>query len=416
MDSDDPFARFTRHVLPNGLEIYLLHLPGKRSQYVAVEVLSGALQDLPGCEGTAHLVEHIVTESGGMSSKEMRSHFKRLKGLVNLGETGPGEIKFWFRLPAKSDLVSDGLKIFGRMLLQPEINMFAREKKIVAREFATDYPLFIESEIETRGLKAIFGHTPYAKQMKIGGDLESIKRTTIGDVRMFLDQHYVPANMVIVGIGGMPDADMIALIEQSLFSMKRPGFRQRLKDVPAPPPPAETEMIINLREYAADATGGRYATMACLPRSLNRYHVRLVRDLLEELVSDELREKHGDTYKVATAHHALSCFHFLEIESQGLDADGLSRVRDVVAGSVETAASDEELFEDARTELTAWYWDPDVKVEEMVEKALDDLSMDGRIIPYGEIIKTYETMTTQDVCEVLRHLAPDRRFSVLMTI
>jgi predicted Zn-dependent peptidase len=76
----DPYSQFETRVLDNGLTIHVLHGPERPGVRFVFGIHSGARHDLPGKEGTAHFMEHLVHRNGGSSLDELRDFLSLIAG------------------------------------------------------------------------------------------------------------------------------------------------------------------------------------------------------------------------------------------------------------------------------------------------------------------------------------------------
>ena len=138
----DPYAEFTKSVLPNGLEV---HTVSWNRPWVRVEIVvhSGAREDPIDKPGLAHFVEHVVSKCVlGLSNDQIREYFETCGGQASFGTTSYTSTGYSFCIPANPTIFCEALAIFGSMILNARINDSAveTERKVITREFNEKYP------------------------------------------------------------------------------------------------------------------------------------------------------------------------------------------------------------------------------------------------------------------------------------
>ena len=202
---------------PSGLRVLVERAPGAYSAGVAADVGAGAIQDPPGHEGLAHLVEHLVFRSHPPDEAPYLARIKALGVGAYNGQTGFERTQYHAFGPGPS--LRPLLATMGRALAQPleglDERTFAVERDVVRNELRET------SETHFGGVAWGAAHAtamplghPYTRP--IGGTHESLSALTLDDARRFVAEHYRPESMVFVVSGDVDLAGADAFVRETL--------------------------------------------------------------------------------------------------------------------------------------------------------------------------------------------------------
>ncbi|MBI5816884.1 MAG: hypothetical protein HZB09_00460 [Candidatus Yonathbacteria bacterium] len=117
---------------------------------------------------------------------------------------------------------------------------------------------------------------------------------------MHYDKHYTPANISIVGVGGMTLSEIVALLSESPFAINKDGAK-----TPLPTPvatvalPLETRYVFEISKHMTTEVPvevGGYQSLAKIPGSINARAIRVLQDMFNEVVNEEVgNAAHGPT-------------------------------------------------------------------------------------------------------------------------
>ena len=161
----------------------------------------GSRNEQIGLTGLSHLVEHMMFKGTDRTGPEEFSRIIQAQG----GQTNAFTTKDFTayyavmaseRIGVAMDLERDRMK--GLRLREDQ---FLREKKVVMEErrlrTETQPEAVLLEELEA----VAFSSHPY--RWPIIGWMEDIERASLADVRRHLRTHYIPGNLLIVGVGGL---------------------------------------------------------------------------------------------------------------------------------------------------------------------------------------------------------------------
>jgi zinc protease len=247
----DPYTEFTKTVLENGLEVHSVFWA---RPWINMEIVvhSGGREDPVEMPGLAHFVEHVVSQNipnwGFDQSKEF---FETCGGRAEFGSTNYLSTRYRFCVPADPVIFREALAIFGSMLLGARIERdVERERKVISCEFNGRYPFRKRLDWDMCIRRALFkGHRLETWNRPLGRP-EGFLSATEADLQSFYDKHYVPANISLVIIGGLPTEEVIDELEKSPFGTRKNGTRN---PIPQPfnqiPIPAEQLQTVCLSDH-----------------------------------------------------------------------------------------------------------------------------------------------------------------------
>ncbi len=413
----DPYAEFQSTKLDNGLTIFSTQWPNKPWQYVGLLIHSGASSDREGLEGTAHFVEHLIASNGPLSENEMQLFFDECGGYVNWGRTGYPYTHYLFCVPADEDLLNKAFGFFGNMLLAAKLrNEIESQREIIIQEFRQDYPANFKYELAVREYQSMYPQHWLSRFTTPLGNLDSLGKITPNDLQTYYDKHYVPANISVISVGGMALKDLTSLIAKSPLAADKPGLRNplpvRFTDVAKP---TESRYVFDASKHIKDPNLATcsYYTVAKIPASINVRVVRLLRDMLNEILYREVRQKRNWTYSISCDYGDLGNFYVFSINCGFLDLGALNEIDQVVEACLSSLTSSHELFYKMKKAWLTGNLMIDVSGQGLLNDALDDLIGYHRIVSISEVNREIENVTMDDIVETLSWLTTERRWTLI---
>jgi zinc protease len=234
---------FTKHTLPNGLDV-LIH-EDRALPIVAVNVWYhvGSKNEVPGRTGFAHLFEHLMFEG---SQHYDRGYFHPLQeaGAALNGSTNADRTNYWEVVPTNALDLALWMESDRMGFLLPALTdaKFSNQREVVLNERRQNYEnrpyglagMAIVSELYP-------ADHPY-HWLTIGG-ADDIKAAHIDDVRAFFQKYYHPAN-ASVALAGDIDPEMGLLLAEEYFGEIPAGEKPAPVQVTAPPPPAQDVKLV----------------------------------------------------------------------------------------------------------------------------------------------------------------------------
>ncbi len=413
----DPYYGFERAILPNGLEIFAAHWPDRPSECIKFLVHSGARHDLPSKEGTAHFLEHLVSENTEVPRKEIEKFFDEQGGSAFLGETGFFYTKYGMFVPRSPATMQKALSLFGQILLTASIEKeVEKERGIISEELENKFTESWKKEIVKLRNKVLYPGQWMSRFLTALGDQESLSRITKADLQAYYDTYYVSQNMSIVCVGGYTLSELVDIISGSIFGMEKLGQRVKL----SPPlnstkPPFVTDFYLDLKDYAPGRKSGMYSTMAALPGTITDAQLAIFRMMLNEVLFEEIREKKKWTYGIGCSdNHAYGEIVEFSIFSSSLNLDAFPEIDNSIASCIEAVSRSSELFLRKREKAVLSNLMLDQTADKVCNGAVGDLYRYGRIISVQEWINELKAVSLEDIQQVASYLLPERRLTIVM--
>lgn len=413
----DPYATFESTVLPNGLTVVVSHLPDRPWEHMRFAVHSGAEQDAIGLEGTAHFLEHLMSRNAPLPSEQLRRFFEGLGGRVMLGTTGFPYTQYSFYMPREEETIRESLRLFGDMLLHSPLSVgMEEEREIIRQEFRRRFSMDAAYDLALLHSQILYADYPRARFTSPLGNLHSIDQISQDDVAAYYGAHYTPANMTVVCVGGMTLDDVIASLQDSPFSDRRPGNR-----TPIPVPKAEFAPLAVTRNVRSSlviyGTRGQqtahYFATTKVPSRIGYEACLLASNILHEILNDEIREKRQWSYAVGSKSTMSAHFNEISLEVQSMNLAALPNIDQVIEDCLARAVDSVDHFNQEKKRLIAVLKMIDLLPGDLAQAAANKLVHTGRISTLEELSAIRQALTQDDVRAVLQHLQPKRRLTTI---
>jgi predicted Zn-dependent peptidase len=194
--------------LPNGLRVITEHMPGVASVSLSVHVGAGARAEAEREHGIAHLLEHMAFKgTNRRSARDIAEEIEAVGGDINAA-TSMESTAYYARVlsadvPLALDILADILT--DSVIDEAEL---AREQGVIRQEIAAVFDTPDDLVFEHLQAATFPGQ---ALGRSILGTEESVSGFTVGDIRGFLDQHYLADHTIVAAAG---DVDHDALVDR----------------------------------------------------------------------------------------------------------------------------------------------------------------------------------------------------------
>lgn len=409
----DPYAEFTKSVLPNGLEI---HSASWDRPWIKMEVVvhSGAREDPVALPGLAHFVEHTVSHNIPEREFEpVKKFFETCGGWADFGNTYYLCTRYRFDVPI--DRFSEALAIFGSMLLEARIEReVERERKVIFREFNEAYPFLEMLEWSMGFRRALFkGHRLETWNRPLGRP-EGFLSITEVELQDFYDKHYVPSNMSLVIVGGLSAEQMILELEASSFGMEKGGVRNLI-----PQPfarlvlPSVRSETVRFSDYVSmKIDQAEYKATWAFPADFPHQARRVFSHVLSEILFDEIREKRGLAYSVNVHYTNFQDVYEYQIDAR-ISPGAIPYINELVRYCIEMASSRRDVFDQKLTSLKQGCLMIDLSGGALAESSGAELASDHRIIPMQEVWDELHKVTFEQMAEAASFLSPEGQYTFI---
>lgn len=411
----DPYAQFQTSVLANGLTVYAAEWPGRPWQYMDFVVHSGAEQDPLGLEGLAHFVEHLVGSNAPLTNLQIEALCEEDGGFARLGSTGNFDTTYRFKTRASEAGVAARLKIFGAMLFQQNlVRQVEEQRQIILSEYSQRHPNLALAKIQREGRRQLYDGWWLGRALRPLGTQESIQRIDQMSAQQFYDQHYVPANLSVVCLGGLSLERVVKLLEGSPFAVPKPGVRTPIPTgVLEYAPPASRQRVIK----AADIWGvsqierWSFSSTTVVPGRFKPRAVARFVQMFEEHLTEQLRHQRAATYSIGC--NFINYRHFYEVSfgSHGLPLEVYDEVPGLVLQALVAVAESEARFHALQENHCLQLEMYDSNGDDIIEKASNDLSYCARIQSLSDQLSETQAVTWQDIQELVAYLNTERWYT-----
>ncbi|HKC04705.1 MAG TPA: pitrilysin family protein [Patescibacteria group bacterium] len=209
---------FRKKILPNGLTLLTVPMPGLESVTVTVWVKTGSRNEDGKVGGISHFLEHMV-----FKGSKKRPSAKAISETVDAigGEFNAGTSKDWtnFYIKTRVGNIETAMDVLSDMVLDPILDAteIEREKGTIIQEIAMyeDTPMMHIPDVFE---EVIFEGNPLG--WDTAGTAKTVKTIKRSDFLAYRDIHYHPEQMMVSVVGGIDEKKSLSLVEKYFSSLK----------------------------------------------------------------------------------------------------------------------------------------------------------------------------------------------------
>ena len=413
----DPFADFESDVLPNGLKIHAAHWPDRPWEAVGFVVHVGSSDDPIGLEGLSHFVEHLVTENSIMPIRKFVKLVEKNGGNFNRGSTGSFATKYDFFLPINKKLLFTTFNFFGEMLLLATLEKFVeRERNVIEREFRRKYRFDFTLQNDMRCLKALYEGFWLERRPSHFGTLEAIRLISENDLQNHYDRFYVPANIEVIGIGGVSLAELKQVIKSSSLSAIKEGVENpALKQTNFFEPPSETKYSYCISDFIKiPMKSASYWSVARVPGTVKRKAISIAVRMINRMIFQKVREDSAWTYDIHCFWENMGGFWQVTINCKEMSPDAIGGIEKIMEEILDFAEKDENLFLECRESFVQRNKMLDCTAQGIRDVAMDDIATSREIISLKSEIQELKSVKMEQVSEIFKWLKSDMRWTCIV--
>lgn len=412
----DPYSEFESCVLPNGLTIYAAHWPDRPWEMMKFIVHSGSEQDPVGYEGLAHYIEHLVSRNASLPYKFIRGFFNERGGSVALGETSNFATSYDFWLQANQKDLSKALDMFGFMLMKVRLeSCLEDQRKVIQSEFDRCFPVRVKYEVDMRENRALYSGYWLERMQGPIGTPEGIARVDQAAAQAYYDEHYTPANMSVVCVGRLKLQEIAKLIQESPLGLAKAGTRNPIPHrVSRLRKPRENRYVFRYSEFMSEPLRvWNYRTVALLPGTLGIKVLMCLDRMLSKVLMDEIRERRSWAYHAGSGYFHYRRFIEFSIGCNAMSLDSMKRGERVILKCVRSAFQNQALFRMMKRRMLADVLMNDSDGKKVLSCASADLIYSGSITSLSETEKQIQNLEFEDISNLAKWLAPERRWTLV---
>ncbi|HLX12914.1 MAG TPA: pitrilysin family protein [Bacteroidota bacterium] len=405
-------SRYAKTVLPNGIRIVTEDIPSVRSISIGVWIDVGSRDEKLETNGITHFIEHMVFKgTQRYSIQKIAQSLESVGGYLN-AFTAKEHTCFYARLldqhlEKSIDVISD----LVQHPLFPEKEL-EKEKQVVIEEIKNleDEPDDLIHEYFERSL-----FPRHSLGYPILGTAKNISGFSSKSLRTYMDHHYRPGNMVIAAAGRLEHDHVVNLV-QKYFRL--PAQKNGKSDRQRGPKTMRSQR----QEFEKPITQSHVCigTIGYSAKSKERYALLVLNTILGEGMSSRLfqniREKYGFAYTIYSFANLLSDTGEFGVyigtdkdnidTSLGLIQRELDKLAEKPVGAAEMKRAKEQVKGSMMLGLES-------TSSRMMRLGSGELHYREHI-PFDEVLRRIDAVTTGDLLEVAEELFDAKRQSIVI--
>ncbi|TSC52303.1 MAG: Peptidase M16 protein [Parcubacteria group bacterium LiPW_41] len=404
----DPVSQFQKKVLPNGLSIYFAFIPNCEIQSTKFVVHSGSMRDSLGFLGTAHFLEHMV--SSEIDTETLDNMFDEDGGDCNLGVTNRVQTKYSFT--ARTTSFKTLFQMFTNMLLARRSfsSGIEKERDVIQREFQRRFRFKEEYMLEERETKALYEESHILSYLySTLGTPETIAAISDDVLCKFHQMYYVPSNMSIITIGGIPKEELFRNIQDSLFGETQKWnslYYEPIPNIDIVRMPNPNKEILKVSDFASFTLNSMsFSSTAVIPSFVDMFAVLMFKRALQRRLFKEVREKRSWTYSIQCTAERLHCAYEFIIKSKDLSLDAEDKIIPLINQCIGEIKDDELGFKKIQRGFVNEHKFIDLNIVDTRDSAVARIFDHGRILNAEKIIEKINSVNfnqIQEVCDMMQ--------------
>jgi len=402
--------KYQKHTLANGIRVVTIPMTSVKTITAIIAIGAGSRYETKEINGISHFLEHMVFKGtkSRPSALEITSLIDGIGGDFN-AFTGKEEVAFYIKAGADHlelllDVISDMLT--NSLYKEEELDM---ERNVIIEEINMyeDLPMRKVGELYE---ELVWGDQPMG--WDIAGKKEIIKKISRNDILRYVNEHYVPKNLVVAIAGNFQSGRAVELVEKYLGklgerefetfptvleSQKSPRLLVRYKKTD------QAHLCLGVRAFAVNHP--------------DRYILEILNTILGGGMSSRLfinvRERRGLAYYIRSSADLYSDTGNL-VAQAGID---LRRVDEALRVMIEEfskmakeAVSEEELERGKEFLSGRLLLELEDTKNVAARYGLDEL-IEKRIIWIDELVEEIRKVSREDILRVAGRLFENRRLN-----
>jgi len=172
----------------------------------------------------------------------------------------------------------------------------------------------------------------------------------------------------------------------------------------------EVSKHISMESLVATAA---YESAAKIPGNISEQTIHLLENMLEGVLTEELRERRAWTYCIDVERQNFRHFYEFSIYCRALVPEAIDDVEKIIENHIALMGERKDLFEQTKQEALANSFMIDLTAKNLCDDAFDDLTNHQRIISLTELQNEIKTVTMDDLRRLLQWLQPERRWTYI---
>ncbi|MDQ6962326.1 MAG: pitrilysin family protein [Mariprofundaceae bacterium] len=302
-------------------------MPNVQTVSLGIFIDTGSRDETEQEAGIAHALEHMLFKgTQHLSAPQLNQAFDNLGGQVN---AFTGRERTCYHIHVLHEDWPEALRLLTSMIIEPELDEqeWQRERQVIFSEMGMveDSP---EEWLADQHMELLFSNNPLGKPTL--GTKKSLLNIDSQQLRQYLSQHYCAANILIAAAGRIQHDTLCESFDSTQWSQDN---QQQVRHIPThqqglhllPKDMEQAQCIASWTGLNATSTQKPQLWLAN----------QMLGGSMSSMLFQEVREKHGLAYQVASYYSTYSDIGCWSIAC-GTDKDRLSMCLDVIKQSVQT--------------------------------------------------------------------------------
>ncbi len=276
----------------NGITLITEVMPGMETFNLGYFIKTGAVNERKEESGVSHFIEHLLFKgTKERTAKEISEYVDFEGGMINAFTSRDTTCYYIKLMASKLDV---GIDILSDMLLNStfEEENIEKERNVIIEEIRM-YEDIPEEVVHEKNIEfALTG----IHSNSISGTVESLKKIDKNIILNYLDEQYIPENLVIVAVGAFNEDELYNKLDEKLKALKNKKTKREL----------DFSYKINSGENIIKKDSNQvhlcFTTKGVSNQDKLRYPVAIISNILGEGMSSRLfqkiREERGLAYSV----------------------------------------------------------------------------------------------------------------------
>ncbi len=415
----DPFKDLQSFKLESGAAVHLLNVPNRPWIYFEFifQGVGGKL-DNNFEQGTAHFVEHMINANSPVTIAAMEHIFNKVGGYVSLGSTSMCHTSFGCKVPAKRSSFEPRIQLLASHFLEnPFWHRLEHERQVILGEYQESFGTRGKYEFEIFKRKMLAGNWSwYGKQFCALGTPDTIKKIDEKTVGSFYENYYLPQNLHIVVVGNIKQDDLINVLSNSAFGVKKEGKKlSKERAIKKTRPFAGKTIEIEIKkQFDHNTTNGVIEWQVLTPPEDKPATAQIARSLLDGLLFESLRNKHHLTYGPKIKAIDYIAFKEQSVSSGSISPSQIGLVQNLMEECLEKAIEKRNYMErDIKAQIAKLKM-RDFNGSGLRSWIVDDILSWRNPQKITELVEELKSITYDDIRSFLSNLLPDKRVTFVI--
>jgi predicted Zn-dependent peptidase len=408
----DPYVYFKTRKLSNGLTVYAANWPRCSGVRFHIIIRAGGMQDAPGKEGEAHLLEHLLSYDGSEEGWRNSKVFEDLGGSINLSTT-PFFTQIEFTAPADKKFLQKALNSISSHILNPLFTAsdFEKEKAIVGREFKRRYQTTFSFENESAIKRVLYSGTGFKRLiLPTEGSADTIGNISYDDIQSFHRKYYVgcPANISVVAVGALSVDEIFGLVHCCPLAFEESERFSSLPTKAEMPKFSCDRLEFDLSKYMKKEDGGvdfYYIEFSALLASFGADQKNnIFRSMFLTKLNEEVRHKRHWSYGPSSYLNRLGPFDILKVSFKDIEKQNAVQMEELFKITLSAVMKDEKMLDRKKKSKLSGLALLDYSYIKLADEAAYSIGYDGRLESLIVLRDRLEAVNIVDIKEICQHI------------